>query len=200
MEIIKNIIQSILTAFYQPFWAALMVAFAFMYMYLFSFHAGEGNKGWIDSVKLWGKYFKRSPHFRSIFYLAFYIMLVLFKTILNRTTWIYPLTNFFGGWWIWEIDSNGQRILSSACIENLMLLIPFSFIYLKAKSKEKNPKFLWTIKDSVIPSFILSFFIEMAQLVFRIGNFHFSDLCYNTLGGLIGGLIYYAIYRISHNK
>ncbi|MGO4943663.1 VanZ family protein [Streptococcus alactolyticus] len=198
MEIIKNIIQSVLTAFYQPFWAALIVAFVFMYMYLFSFHAEEGNKGWLDSIKLWGNSFKRSPKFRAIFFLAFYVMLVLFKTILNRTTWIYPLTNVFGGWWIWEINSDGQKILSSACFENAMLLIPFSFIYLRAKLAEGNLEFLLVIKNSVIPSFLLSAVIETIQLVFRIGNFQLSDIFYNTLGGFIGGIIYWICYKVKH--
>jgi glycopeptide antibiotics resistance protein len=42
-------------------------------------------------------------------------------------------------------------------------------------------------------SFLLSFFIETVQLIFKIGVFDVDDLIMNTLGGLIG----YVIYRIS---
>lgn len=195
MEFAKKIIQNILVAFYQPFWAAVIVAFVFMYMYLFSFHAEEGNNGWSGSIRLWGDHFKSSPQFRAMFFLAFYIMLVLFKTVLNRTMWIYPLKNIFGGWWIWDIDSNGQQVLSTACLENLMLLMPFSIIYLNTKVKETK-SFIWMVKNSIVASFILSLLIEMVQLVFRIGNFQFSDLAYNTLGGFIGGLIYWVGYKV----
>lgn len=200
MELIKSIMLSILTSFYQPFWAALIAAYVFMYMYLFSFHAEDGNKGWSGSIRLWIIQFKSSPQFRSMFYLAFYVMLVLFRTVLNRTAWIYPLKDVFGGWWIWENDSNGQRVLSTACIENVMLLIPFAILYLKSKG-EKQKTLFWIIKNGVVASFLLSAFIETVQLVFRIGNFQLSDLVYNTLGGFIGGLICWIGYRIKkHNK
>ena len=72
MDFAKKIILNILVAFYQPFWATVIVAFVFMYMYLFSFHAEEGNKGWLGSIKLWIDYFKSSPQFRAMFILAFY--------------------------------------------------------------------------------------------------------------------------------
>lgn len=42
-------------------------------------------------------------------------------------------------------------------------------------------------------SFLLSFFIETVQLVFKIGVFDVDDLMMNTAGGLIG----YLVYRIS---
>jgi glycopeptide antibiotics resistance protein len=45
-------------------------------------------------------------------------------------------------------------------------------------------------------SFLLSFFIETVQLVFKIGVFDVDDLIMNTLGGLIG----YVIYRISQEN
>ena len=197
MDFAKKIVLNILVAFYQPFWAAIIVAVVFMYRYLFSFHAEEGNKGWLESIKTWIDHFKSSSHFRSMFFLAFYVMLVLFKTVLNRTMWIYPLKNVFGGWWIWDIDSNGQQVLSTACLENLMLLIPFSILYLGSKVKETKT-IVWIAKNSIVASFVLALFIEMVQLVFRIGNFQFSDLVYNTLGGFIGGLIYWIGYKVKH--
>lgn len=39
-------------------------------------------------------------------------------------------------------------------------------------------------------SFLSSLAIEMLQLFLRLGTWQLSDLCFNTLGGVIGGLIY----------
>ena len=45
-------------------------------------------------------------------------------------------------------------------------------------------------------AFIFSISIEMVQLLFRIGTFQLSDIFYNTLGGVIGGLIYYVLMKV----
>lgn len=52
-------------------------------------------------------------------------------------------------------------------------------------------------------SFLLSFFIETVQLVFKIGVFDVDDLMMNTAGGLIGYLVYrisQAVYRFYLKK
>ena len=42
---------------------------------------------------------------------------------------------------------------------------------------------------------IFSISIEMLQLFLRLGTFQLSDLFYNTVGGMIGGLMYYGIAK-----
>lgn len=44
-------------------------------------------------------------------------------------------------------------------------------------------------------AFIFSISIEMLQLFLRLGTFQLSDLFYNTVGGMIGGLMYYGITK-----
>ena len=44
-------------------------------------------------------------------------------------------------------------------------------------------------------AFIFSISIEVLQLFLRIGTFQLSDLFYNTVGGMIGGLMYYGITK-----
>ena len=44
-------------------------------------------------------------------------------------------------------------------------------------------------------AFIFSISIEMLQLFLRLGTFQLSDLFYNTVGGMIGGLMYYGIAK-----
>lgn len=38
----------------------------------------------------------------------------------------------------------------------------------------------------------------MLQLFLRLGTWQLSDLFFNTLGGFIGGFIYWSVYRIKH--
>lgn len=51
-------------------------------------------------------------------------------------------------------------------------------------------KVLW---KSIRIVFIFSFTIETLQLFLRLGTWQLSDLFYNTLGGAIGGLIYWVV-------
>lgn len=53
-------------------------------------------------------------------------------------------------------------------------------------------KILW---QSGKIAFIFSISIEMLQLLLRLGTFQLSDIFYNTVGGMIGGLIYCAVMK-----
>ena len=44
-------------------------------------------------------------------------------------------------------------------------------------------------------SIYLSISIEMLQLLLRLGTFQLSDIFYNTVGGVVGGLVYYATMK-----
>ena len=67
-----------------------------------------------------------------------------------------------------------------------MLFVPFSILFLWAFHKElfdsmENLKFgktIWAI-TKIVATF--SFIIEFLQLLFHLGTFQISDLCYNTL-------------------
>ena len=49
-------------------------------------------------------------------------------------------------------------------------------------------------------AFLFSLSVELLQLFLRVGTFQLSDLCYNTLGGIIGGVIYGAVWKIKSRK
>ena len=49
----------------------------------------------------------------------------------------------------------------------------------------------------IVAGGLFSFVIEFSQLLFHLGTFQISDLVYNTLGGTVGGLAYYIIYKFS---
>lgn len=119
--------------------------------------------------------------------LCLYTCMVFFRTLFNRNLWLNPLSNVFDGWWIWNTAADGTRTLSSECFENMALLMPVVGIA------------IWTfpdwfkktgyIKGSFVIAGSMSLFIESCQLFFRLGTFQFSDLTYNTLGGVLIGII-----------
>ena len=86
-----------------------------------------------------------------------------------------------------------------------MLFVPFSILLLWAFHKElfdsmENLKFGKTIWETTKIVATFSFIIEFLQLLFHLGTFQISDLCYNTLGGTIGGVIYFVGYKFKNEK
>lgn len=45
-------------------------------------------------------------------------------------------------------------------------------------------------------AFIFSISIEMLQLLLRLGTFQLSDIFYNTVGGVLGGLLYCVAMKV----
>lgn len=45
-------------------------------------------------------------------------------------------------------------------------------------------------------TFLFSLTIEFLQLFLRLGTFQLSDLCYNTLGGAMGGVLYWMGWKV----
>lgn len=52
---------------------------------------------------------------------------------------------------------------------------------------------LW---NSTKIGFVFSVSIEMLQLLLRLGTFQVSDIVYNTVGGLQGGVVYIGIRKV----
>lgn len=94
-----------------------------------------------------------------------------------------------GGWGIWE-TVNGEQKLTTECIENVIMMVPFSAVVMwtfEEKIGNGWKKILWY---SGKIAFIFSVSIEMLQLLLRLGTFQLSDIFYNTVGGVLGGLMY----------
>ena len=70
------------------------------------------------------------------------------------------------------------------------MMVPFSSVVLwtfEEKIGNDWKKILW---QSGKIAFIFSVSIEMLQLLLRLGTFQLSDIFYNTVGGVLGGLMY----------
>ena len=105
-----------------------------------------------------------------------------------------PLSDVMGGWGIWE-TVNGEQKLTTECIENIIMMLPFTSMVIwtfQEKVGSSCKKILWY---SGKMAFIFSISIEMLQLFLRLGTFQLSDLFYNTVGGALGGLLYYAAMK-----
>ena len=199
-NIIRKIINNVLTALYQPFGAAVLLAFVAMFVFIYAKEHNWTKKDLIKNIcSTWFSYFMKSYEFRRAFLLIFYSVMILSRTVLYRDIWTNPLSNVMGNW----IVKNENGIWFTEPIENLLLFIPFAVMLLWAFRKEllgDKPglkKTMWVATKTVG---IFSFVIEFSQLLFHLGTFQISDVVYNTLGGTVGGLAYYIIYKFRHRN
>ena len=152
------------------------------------------GKGWKNAIVTWYQKFKESVFFRKLFLLAFVTSMILFRTLLNRNLWMNPLSDVMGGWGIWE-TVNGEQKLTTECIENVIMMVPFSAVVawtFGEKIGNGGKKILW---QSGKIAFGFSISIEMLQLLLRLGTFQLSDIFYNTVGGVLGGLLYCVVMK-----
>ncbi|KYG86570.1 hypothetical protein AXF09_11490 [Ruminococcus sp. DSM 100440] len=117
ISIIQSILTNILKAIYEPFGFALLLAVFFMFFYLFA-----KATSWTKAVKIWWEMFRKSKRFRHLFLLSFYVALMLFRTLLNRSIWSNPLSNILGGWGLYGDDGE----MTTEAIENIALFLPFT--------------------------------------------------------------------------
>lgn len=195
-QITASIMRSVLTALYQPFWGAVSMAFLFMFLFLYG-----KEKGWSLSdcfpkmIGTWYGEFRRSSTFRRVFLLAFYATMILFRTLINRQIWFDPLGKIMEGWGLYD----GEGKLTTEAIENFMLFVPFTILLFWALKKQVFGEKIYlkhVIWSSIKVVGSISFTIEFLQVLLHVGTFQLSDLCYNTLGGVCGGLIYYLVFLI----
>ena len=192
--IITKILTNILTALYEPFGFSLLLSFLSMFFYLYAYEPQNAGKGWKSAIVTWYQNFKESVFFRKLFLLAFVTSMILFRTLLNRNLWMNPLSNVMGGWGIWKIE-NGEQKLTTECIENVIMMAPFTGMVMWMFQEKVGSGWKKTLWQSGKIAFIFSVSIEMLQLLLRLGTFQLSDIFYNTVGGVLGGLMYCAAMK-----
>ena len=80
-------------------------------------------------------------------------------------------------------------------IENVIMMVPFSAVVMWTFGKKIGNSWKKILWYSGKIAFIFSISIEMLQLLLRLGTFQLSDIFYNTVGGVLGGLIYCAVMK-----
>lgn len=195
LEILSKILINILTAFYESFGFSILLSFFAMFFYLYACVPVDAGKGWKSAIVTWYKEFKESVFFRKLFLLAFVTSLILFRTLLNRDLWMNPLSKVMGGWGIWE-TVNGEQKLTTECIENVIMMVPFSAVVMWTFQKKAGNGWKNIVWQSGRVAFIFSIVIEVLQLLLRLGTFQLSDIFYNTVGGVVGGVCYWGVMRV----
>lgn len=185
----EQIIKNVLTAFYNPL--LFVISFSALVMLALP---GIEELGFKAVIKNAFDRFRHDSKYRKYFYFVFFTTMVLFKTLYTRTLWLYPLSDVIGVWGLY----NKKGEFTTQVIENILMFVPFTALLLLAFKDRvlKKDKFLYLIWRSAQASFVFSLGIEMAQLIFRLGTFQISDLFYNTLGGILGGISYYLMSRL----
>lgn len=79
-------------------------------------------------------------------------------------------------------------------VGNMLAFVPFGFFVPLINSDYKN-----VLKVSLL-SMVFSAIVEVVQLLSKVGSFDVDDIILNTLGGLVGALIYYIIDGILRCK
>ena len=195
LEILSKILINILTAFYESFGFSILLSFLAMFFYLYACVPVDAGKVWKGAIVTWYKEFKESVFFRKLFLLAFVTSLILFRTLLNRNLWMNPLSKVMGGWGIWE-TVNGEQKLTTECIENVIMVVPFSAVVMWMFQKKAGNGWKNIVWQSGRVAFIFSIVIEVLQLLLRLGTFQLSDIFYNTVGGVVGGVCYWGVMRV----
>ena len=117
----------------------------------------------------------------------------IIQNIQKAGIWGNPLENVIV---IWGLHYNGQ--LYTENFENLILFMPFIiFLFWAREEKDhtKDKRIQEVLLNSFEISFCFSLGIETCQLFLKIGTFQLTDLFFNTLGGMLGGVIYWGFER-----
>lgn len=126
---------------------------------------------------------------RWIVCFLFYTALLLTGTILARP-YTNPYTNITGFIWLFV-----EGKLNIGGLINILMFIPFVFLYLNAFKPQKP------IVSCLLVSIGSTLFIELFQLLFWVGWFSLADMIHNFIGGMIGYVVWHAhkkyINRIS---
>lgn len=121
--------------------------------------------------------------------LSTYIMLLLFFTVIGRRSWDYYRYKLELGYSYREVLVTHDRALFLQIISNIAVFIPIGIMasYLSKRFK---------VLKGVLFSGLISFCIEIFQLVLKRGNFETDDLINNLAGAILGCLIIY-VYQLA---
>lgn len=76
---------------------------------------------------------------------------------------------------------------------NVLGFVPYGFylpvLFTRVRGTENNRRFC--VFRVLLLSLLLSLFVETMQLAFKVGSFDVDDLLLNTLGGILGYVIYH---------
>ena len=177
VENIKILIQDIFISFFQVIWFSSIIAALSLYIY-----EKNPSKSLKKLIVEFLQMFKNNKKLKNKYFIFLYFAFVAFMTLFNRKPYLNPLNNIFGGWNLFS--SNGQ--FNADAVENVVLFIPMGSILTFYASSMNIKKWSYILSRCIM----ISLGIETIQLFLFLGTFQFADVFYNTLGGIIGEIIY----------
>nr|WP_317283459.1 VanZ family protein [uncultured Sellimonas sp.] len=145
------------------------------------------------------KWLRRLGKLLFILYILFLFYFLLFSDWYGRSSsgtreYHYNLELFkeIRRFWIYR-EQLGVRSVANLA-GNVLIFVPFGF-FMPMASKYWNRSFFLT----VFYSFGISFFVEIFQLLTRVGSFDVDDLLLNTMGGLCGYILFAICNGIRRN-
>ena len=133
-----------------------------------------------------------------LLYIAFLVYFLIFSERYGRepgtSSYRYNLVPFqeIKRFWTYH-DQIGFWPSAANLAGNILIFIPFGF-FLPMTSRFRN------FAITVFLSFILSLVVEMGQFVTQVGCFDIDDILLNTLGGLIGFVLYAWYYSVRSKR
>ena len=100
------------------------------------------------------------------------------------------------------MTQDGNIVLTTECFENTALMFPFTILLMWSIQDKKITLdgFKNVILICIKTSFGFSVCIEFLQLFLRVGTFQISDIFYNTLGGGLGGVVYWGLCAVRKRR
>ena len=123
--------------------------------------------------------------------MLFLAFIILFITILTRFPSLSHSIRLTPFWSYAEVFT-GQRSPSGILL-NIALFIPLGW-FLATVASDKRKKYI------LLLTILLSITIELIQYYTGRGTADIDDVISNTLGGIMGALIFYCVERLSHGR
>lgn len=122
-----------------------------------------------------------------------YIGVLVFATLLNREVGQGVQMELMPFWSYRQFILEGNMHLFAQMIYNVLAFVPWPILFVQVFKSLRN--FRWAVGSA----FLFSVFIEITQLVLKIGLFEFDDMFHNTFGAVIGyGVL--TLYRRQKQK
>lgn len=185
VENIKILIQDIFINFFQVIWFSSIIAALSLYIY-----EKNPSKSLKKLMVEFLQMFKSNKKLKNKYFIFLYFAFVAFMTLFNRKPYLNPLNNIFGGWNLFS--SNGQ--FNADAVENVILFIPMGSILTFYARSMSIKKWGYVLSRCIM----ISLGIETIQLFLFLGTFQFADVFYNTLGGIIGEIIYLCFIAVKN--
>lgn len=177
-EILKNMIYYLGQIYDFPIYQSIIIMSVTAFLYFFGCAFVPGLKGKLTKGIV-----------VSGLLLSFYVSQVIGVTLLNRTITEearYDLDMID----VYRIAFSGNSVFMTQLIGNVIMFVPFGILVPICFQRIRG------ILKIILVSFLASLFIETTQLYTHTGLFELVDLLNNTLGGVIGYLIYKIVYFI----